>query len=35
MKEIVFIILVCMYPATLFGAALAYMKGYINGMKKL
>lgn len=35
MQEIALIILLCLYPATICGAILAYSKGYINGMKTI
>lgn len=35
MQEIALIILLCLYPATVCGAILAYCKGYINGMKTI
>lgn len=35
MQEIALIILLCLYPATICGAVLAYSKGYINGMKTI
>lgn len=35
MQELALIILLCLYPATICGAILAYSKGYINGMKTI